>query len=214
VTHSTIADEHPEWIEAFVSTVQKFELYSKKRRQGAAGAANETTKIAKEVFYFLMSRATQEFIARKISKTMPSHNVLYRQSRTRPLSVSDDYDFDREFVGFVRASDIVETVLPSRPRLGSDSPNAKTYPHKNKTLIYRVLSEMVEHGLLDRVGASRKKTFYRVRIFSVDRESGCANCSLWVNRYYAAIEIMKENGIPSPEQQIDARLYSKCENSV
>jgi len=201
-------------METFVYVAQKFEQYIKKRRNGAAGAPNGTTKIAKAVFYFLISRATQEFMARKINNSAPSHNELRKEFGLEPHAGFENYDFDREFVGWVRATDIVDAVLPPHRRGNIDSSNAKLYPHKEKTLVYRVLSEMTELSLINRVEVSRKKTLYRVNIFPVDRKSDCANCSLWANRYLAALEILTERGIYSPEQQVDARLSLKWENSV
>lgn len=207
MTHYSFEVDYPEWIDAFISANQMFEQYIEQKKRGERGSISETTKIAKAAFYFLMATSSREFLVRKYIERTPSRKELGIDSEIT-------FDIDREIVGWVRASDIIEAVLPSHPRNGADSPNAKPYPHKNKTLVYRVLSEMLDRGLIERWEVSRKKTFYRVALFPVEPTSDCANCILWAKRYRAAIDIMIEHGISSPEQQIDARLLLEWKNSM
>lgn len=210
MTHYRFEEDYPEWINAFVSATRTFEQYLEQRKKGEAGKPSETTKIAKKVFDFLMAASSREFLVRKYIKHTPTREELGIESSMD----YEDHDIDREVVGWVRASDIVGAVLPPHLRNGSDSPNARLYPHKNKTLVYRVLSEMTDRGLIERWEVSRKKTLYRVALFPVKSTSDCANCIMWATRYLAAIEIMTEHGISSPEQLVDARLHLKLKNSV
>ena len=157
-----------------------------------------------------MAASSREFLVRKYIKHTPTREELGIESSMD----YEDHDIDREVVGWVRASDIVGVVLPHTSETGATRRMLDCTPHKNKTLVYRVLSEMTDRGLIERWEVSRKKTLYRVALFPVKSTSDCANCIMWATRYLAAIEIMTEHGISSPEQLVDARLHLKLKNSV
>lgn len=223
MTYELIEKNHPGWEESFIIPNDRFKQYIGQKQRKYAGTSSETIKIAIEIFDFLKKRYIEAppfapcgELGNTTFKISPIEVVLARASNNNNNPIIDTYGNDPETYGYVRPSDIVKAIMPPNPRKGSDSPNAKKYPNKNKTIIYRILSEMRELNLIKRHQINRKKVYYQIVISSsaghdIDRTKKELLREYYRmdylffeshDKYQAAIEIMNRYEIPSPEKQI------------
>lgn len=210
MTYEKIEMDYPGWENSFTYVNKRFERYIEQKRGGKAGSASETVKVAIAVFSFLKKKY--------IEQTFPSvPEELLASASIEEIEhyIIKTYGNEPETYGWVQATGIVEDVCPSHRRLGSDSSEQK-YPHKNKTLVYRALSEMTDLYLIERQEQSWKKVYYRIvmdasgwvldltkkELLGTYREA-MISAFLWADRYRAAIDLMKTYGIPDPEQQVE-----------
>jgi hypothetical protein len=216
VTYWNIEANYPGWENSFKYPNRRFARYIEQKKRGRKGSTSETVTIAIAVFNFLKQKYIEQ-----IFPNVPMELIERGSKDEIHQYITDTYGNDPETFGCARTSDIVEAVLPSHPRNGADSPNAKPYSHKNKTLVHRVLAEMTDLYLIERYEASWKKTYYCVVMdasggdFDLTKEELVEKCHeatisafLQADRYRAAIDIMKANGIPSPEQQVEELIRS------
>ncbi|NLB00622.1 MAG: hypothetical protein GX837_06630 [Methanomicrobiales archaeon] len=221
MTYDRIETKYPGWENSFRYPNRRFERYIKQKRRGKAGSTSETVKIAIAVF---------DFLKKKYIET-PRHTVPEELIRRNPTNdeigqyIVETYGTDPEAYGWVRTMDIIEAISPPHRRLGSDSAE-REYPHRHKTLVYRVLAEMTELYLIQREEASWKTVYYRL-VWDASGEDldltkeellkkyhdTMVATFLQADRYRAAIDIMKSYGIPHPEQQVQA-LIDKGDNPL
>jgi hypothetical protein len=209
VTYKEIEMDYPGWENSFTYANKRFERYIERKRDGKAGSVSETVKVAIAVFNFLKKKFIEQTIP-----SVPEELLASASIEEIEHYIIKTYGNEPETYGWVRATGIVEAVCPSHRRLGSDSSEQK-YPHKNKTLVYRVLSEMTDLYLVERQEESWKKVYYRLvvdasgEVLDLTKEElleryreTMISALLQADRYRAAIDLMKTYGIPDPEQQV------------
>jgi len=205
--------DYPGWENSFTYANKRFERYIEQKRNGKAGSASETVKIAIAAFNFLKKKYIEQTFP-----IVPEELFVSASKEEIEHYIIETYGDEPETYGWIQATGIVEAICPSHKRLGSDSSEQK-YPHKNKTLVYRVLSEMADLYLVERQEVSWKRVYYR---FVWDASGSDLDLTkeellekyhettisafLHADRYRAAIDIMKAYGIPYPEEQVKALI--------